>query len=55
MNNEISVSNLFTSIMFALIDKETVDKINNIGISIHNRANKNEKFTTGNYAKFYQL
>lgn len=51
LKNEISVSNLFTSIMFALIDKKAVTKINNIGISIHNRANKNEKFTTGNYAK----
>ncbi|MEB8210533.1 condensation domain-containing protein [Staphylococcus succinus] len=49
LNNEVSVSNLFASIMFALIDKKIVNKINKLGLLIHNRINKNDKFTTGNY------
>ncbi|RIO73362.1 hypothetical protein BUZ12_13880 [Staphylococcus gallinarum] len=55
MNNDVSVSNLFAGIMLALIDKETVDKIKKIGLLIHNRVNKNEKLTTGNYTKFLPL
>lgn len=37
--------------MFALIDKKAVNKISKLGLLIHNRINKNEKFTTGNYTK----
>lgn len=51
LKNEVSVSNLFAGIMFALIDKKAVNKISKLGLLIHNRINKNEKFTTGNYTK----
>lgn len=51
LKNEVSVSNLFAGIMFALIDKKAVNKINKLGLLIHNRINKSEKFTTGNYTK----
>lgn len=50
-NNQISISNLYSSVMLILKYKQTLSQTNSVGLLIHNRDSKKEKITTGVYSR----
>ena len=50
-NNQISISNLYSSVMLILKYKQTLSQTNSVGLLIHNRDSKKEKISTGVYSR----
>lgn len=55
MENNVSISDIFLCIMNIIIHKKAVNYVRTLGLSIHNRQNKIDKYTTGNYVRVLPL